>query len=501
MRRYFASNFGKESDIESILDIACQLKSQTDEALLKKIKKPAAAKLIHQHKRSIIRAIYNALPRFRSDFQAQINATEWLISFSLVRGFVDEAVRAHLDLWKQMIDFQLYDQAPAAFKSYYETTAHAQEEGYTARLDSTGVIVLEEQFDRLSIHSRLQLAIQSGAPISPSLQSRFDHLLNNVGPDQRPGPLKSSDTPTEADVLTRLPTHLIIPPATIATLSAIPDFTLIADSLTTASIRLEILNHAISSQQAYKQKNIESALAHAGEVLKLSQSTPHILDHTASLLRYLRFIKKAAVYKNHLGDDLAHKAAAQLFDSLKSKFPEAAASIFSYSLYHRLHHSIIHNTPANRKIAIDQFEEYYEKYAPRISPQDRVFIYYYFALLNIYAGLPKQALPFILDLRHQPLQGAALGHRVYSWLLFLFAHQQLGNWEVIERELPATRKSIQPFITSWEETILQGFEKAVAAHTQGKPTALTPLRTALAGLATQPEFKFHFDYFDFSRLP
>jgi hypothetical protein len=128
---------------------------------------------------------------------------------------------------------------------------------------------------------------------------------------------------------------------------------------------------------------------------------------------------------------------------------------------------------------------------------------YFFQIVRHYlaAGKPQLALPEIFKLIDLSKDEPDYRHQ-FAWILFLVAHYDLGNYDLVIDRLRATRAYFrkQGIFTDFEARLLEGLKQlAKASFSHERKAALEAFAQVIQDLASKPEFAAKTFYFDFRR--
>lgn len=137
----------------------------------------------------------------------------------------------------------------------------------------------------------------------------------------------------------------------------------------------------------------------------------------------------------------------------------------------------------------------------KIAPKRRSS--YLFQLVRHYlaAGNPQMALPELFQLIDLCKDEPDYRHQ-FAWILFLVAHYDLGNHDLVVDRIRATRAFFrkEAALTDFETKLINGLLRlAKASFSQERIPALDALEQTWQQLSEQPEFAAKTFYFDFGR--
>ena len=137
----------------------------------------------------------------------------------------------------------------------------------------------------------------------------------------------------------------------------------------------------------------------------------------------------------------------------------------------------------------------------KISPERRSSYLFQIVRHHLAAGNPQLALPELFQLIDLCKDEPDYRHQ-FAWILFLVAHYDLGNHDLVVDRIRATRAFFrkEAALTDFETKLINGLQHlAKASFSQERKPALDAFEQTWQQLSEQPEFAAKTFYFDFGR--
>ena len=203
------------------------------------------------------------------------------------------------------------------------------------------------------------------------------------------------------------------------------------------------------------------------KILDLFEENPQMLEDAGKLLVYLNTFSDLGL--NYITTRNFEKAE-EIAESLQKmrigiKTGEGEALVFSR--YWKIMVSLHQEKPDQEEglLTVEAIRKGLRKFKTKISKKDEMELVHLVGVFLLSIERPAEALFWILQLREARLSPNRPDLHFFNWLLFLMAHYNRNNFDVIEQQLPGTINYLESHhpLSAYETEVLNFFKKVIKA--------------------------------------
>lgn len=244
---------------------------------------------------------------------------------------------------------------------------------------------------------------------------------------------------------------------------------------------------------------LQACCDHRAKLVELFEEHPMLIK--ADLLNYIKALNNLLYTHNELRDyDTFYEVLTKLKTipqvTRRKLADEEAIMIFRacYAMEYNVH---IKTGKFREAVAsIPKIEAGFERFGEKLGEHFRFPFYYFFAYAHFAVGNYQTALTYLDHLINNT--DTSFKHELFRFgrILFLLAHHELGNYELIPSLLRSTRRYLstmqRPYKT--EQLILRFLKKVPYADEEA---AYRQLKSQFEVISRQLQFHIEFEHFDF----
>lgn len=222
-------------------------------------------------------------------------------------------------------------------------------------------------------------------------------------------------------------------------------------------------------------------------IIQVLEENPHLLTDPGKLLIYINAITDFGLNSIAASEFAGAMESAGKLQMIRHdlKTGESEGLIFSRYWKLQLLYCQKRYDEKNGLAAVEHIKEGLKRYRGKLSKSEDMELRHIMSTFLLSVGRSSEALPWVLSLRDDKLESSQPELHIFSWILFLVAHYQLGHLDVVEQQLPSTIHFMREHrtYTTFMRLILGFFKKAVSVRNRSEELALLEkTRTELSTL-------------------